>query len=59
MFKNGREKNAMYNRLFHIINRQKDPELARRMAKLFDEIRRINREWEKLEDAAAIAAVQQ
>jgi hypothetical protein len=58
MFKNWNEKNRMYNKLFNSINQQKDPELARKMGKLFDEIRRLNREWEKLEDAAAIAAVQ-
>lgn len=48
MFKNWNEKNRMYNRLFHIVDQQKDPELRARMSKAFAEIRRVNREFETL-----------
>ena len=38
----------MYNRILNTIEQQKDPELRARMGKAFDEIRRVNREFEKL-----------
>lgn len=48
MFKSWHQKTVMYNRIFNTIEQQKDPELRARMGKAFDEIRRVNREFEKL-----------
>lgn len=55
VFKSWEVKNHQYNRLFAVINSQKDTEVAGKLGIAFDEIRRANRNWDRLvtQDAGA------
>lgn len=48
VFKNWNAKNAHYNHLLNVIGREPDSELGRKLAAIFDEIRRLNREWDEV-----------
>ena len=55
VFKSWETKNHQYNRLFAVIKSHKDAEVARKLGMAFDEIRRANRNWDRLvtQDAGA------
>lgn len=47
-------KNRFYNKLFHVIEREKDLERARKLSLAFDEIR-ANRAWDALVHDIAVS----
>jgi hypothetical protein len=42
------EKNILYNRLFNVVEHERDPKLRRKLSKAFDRIRKANRDWDVL-----------